>query len=77
MKKLMKLDDKLLSRKKSIVENVYDQLRNIPQIAHSHHGYNQATKEKTEELLMLAIEGQKRIKDQLLRIDSTYPKNYV
>ncbi|AUC61256.1 IS982 family transposase [Cyanobacterium sp. HL-69] len=35
--KLMKLHDKLLSRKRSIVENVYDQLKNISQIEHSRH----------------------------------------
>lgn len=32
-----------------------------------------ATQEELEELLTLAIEGRKRIKDQLMRIDSTYP----
>ena len=36
--------------------------------------HNEATKEEIEELLKLAIEGRKRVKDQLLRIDSTYPK---
>jgi ATP-dependent Lon protease len=36
--------------------------------------HNEATKEEIEELLTLAIEGRKRVKDQLLRIDSTYPK---
>ncbi len=33
-----------------------------------------ATKEEVEELLRLAIEGRKRVKDQLMRIDSTYEK---
>jgi len=32
----------------------------------------QASKEEIEELLAFAIEGRKRVKDQLLRIDSTY-----
>ncbi|MCC5808691.1 MAG: BREX system Lon protease-like protein BrxL [Opitutales bacterium] len=31
-----------------------------------------ATKEETEELLRFAIEGRKRVKDQVMRIDSTY-----
>ena len=31
-----------------------------------------ATKEETEEILKFAIEGRKRVKDQLMRIDSTY-----
>jgi ATP-dependent Lon protease len=33
-----------------------------------------ATKEEVEELLRFAIEGRKRVKDQLMRIDSTYGK---
>ncbi len=32
----------------------------------------EATPEETEELLRFAVEGRKRVKDQLLRIDSTY-----
>lgn len=32
-----------------------------------------ATKEEIRELLALAMEGRKRVKDQLMRIDSTYP----
>tara|TARA_R110000787_G_scaffold139048_1_gene252704 strand:- start:208 stop:2784 length:2577 start_codon:yes stop_codon:yes gene_type:complete len=32
-----------------------------------------ATTEEVEELLRLSIEGRKRVKDQLMRIDSTYP----
>ena len=32
-----------------------------------------APKEEVEELLRFAIEGRKRVKDQLMRIDSTYP----
>ncbi|ESX84797.1 BREX system Lon protease-like protein BrxL [Mesorhizobium sp. M0871] len=32
-----------------------------------------ASKEETEELLRLSIEGRKRVKDQLMRIDTTYP----
>jgi ATP-dependent Lon protease len=32
-----------------------------------------ASKEEIEELLKFAIEGRKRVKDQLMRIDSTYP----
>jgi len=34
----------------------------------------EAPKEDIEELLVFAIEGRKRIKDQLMRIDTTYPK---
>jgi ATP-dependent Lon protease len=33
-----------------------------------------ATEAEVEELLHLAVEGRKRVKDQLLRIDSTYPE---
>ncbi len=33
-----------------------------------------ASKEEIEELLKFSIEGRKRVKDQLMRIDSTYPK---
>jgi len=33
-----------------------------------------ATTEEIEELLRLSIEGRKRVKDQLMRIDSTYPE---
>lgn len=32
-----------------------------------------ASTEEIEELLRLAIEGRKRVKDQLMRIDTTYP----
>lgn len=35
--RLMRLSDKLLSRKRSIVETVIDQLKNISQIEHSRH----------------------------------------
>lgn len=35
--KLMKLTDKLLTRKRSIVETIIDQLKNISQIEHSRH----------------------------------------
>ena len=35
--KLMRLNDKLLARKRSIVETVIDQLKNISQIEHSRH----------------------------------------
>lgn len=34
--------------------------------------HRSATKEEVEELLRFAIEGRKRVKDQLMRIDSTY-----
>jgi ATP-dependent Lon protease len=36
--------------------------------------HGDATKEEVEELLRVAIEGRKRVKDQLMRIDSTYGK---
>ena len=36
--------------------------------------HGEATKEEVEELLRFAIEGRKRVKDQLKRIDSTYGK---
>ena len=36
--------------------------------------HRSATKEELEELLRFAIEGRKRVKDQLMRIDSTYGK---
>ena len=35
--KLMPLMDKLLTRKRSIIETIIDQLRNISQIEHSRH----------------------------------------
>jgi ATP-dependent Lon protease len=35
--------------------------------------HKQATKEEVEEILKFAIEGRKRVKDQLMRIDTTYP----
>jgi transposase len=35
--KLMRLNDKLLSRKRSIIETIIDQLKNISQIEHSRH----------------------------------------
>ncbi|CPV54860.1 Uncharacterised protein [Mycobacteroides abscessus subsp. abscessus] len=35
------------------------------------HPHGQATTEETEEILRFAIEGRKRVKDQILRIDST------
>ena len=35
--RLMRLTDKLLSRKRSIIETVIDQLKNISQIEHSRH----------------------------------------
>jgi len=35
--RLMRLQDKLLSRKRSIVEIIIDQLKNISQIEHSRH----------------------------------------
>jgi hypothetical protein len=37
MNKLMRLNDKLLSRKRSIIETIIDQLKNISQIEHSRH----------------------------------------
>lgn len=33
----MRLSDKLLSRKRSIIETIIDQLKNISQIEHSRH----------------------------------------
>lgn len=33
-----------------------------------------ATRQETEEMLRLAVEGRKRVKDQLMRIDTTYPE---
>ena len=35
---------------------------------------NDATEDETKELLMVAMEGRKRVKDQLLRIDTTFDK---
>ena len=35
--RLMRLSDKLLSRKRSIIETIIDQLKNISQIEHSRH----------------------------------------
>ena len=36
--------------------------------------HGEVTPEEVEEVLMFSIEGRKRVKDQLLRIDSTYPE---
>lgn len=36
------------------------------------HPHGEASKEEVEELLRFAMEGRKRVKDQLIRIDSTY-----
>jgi ATP-dependent Lon protease len=38
------------------------------------HPTGEATKQEVEELLQFAIEGRKRVKDQLMRIDTTYGK---
>ncbi|MFN9860778.1 MAG: transposase, partial [Pseudanabaena sp.] len=35
--RLMRLNDKLLARKRSIIETIIDQLKNISQIEHSRH----------------------------------------
>jgi Transposase DDE domain len=35
--RLMRLTDKLLARKRSIIETIIDQLKNISQIEHSRH----------------------------------------
>jgi len=35
--KLMRLTDKLLARKRAIIETIIDQLKNISQIEHSRH----------------------------------------
>jgi hypothetical protein len=35
--RLMRLTDKLLSRKRSIIETIIDQLKNVSQIEHSRH----------------------------------------
>lgn len=37
------------------------------------HPQGGATKDEVEEILQLAIEGRKRVKDQLLRLDDTFP----
>jgi hypothetical protein len=37
--RLLPLDDRLLLRKRSIIETVIDQLKNISQIEHSHHRF--------------------------------------
>lgn len=38
--------------------------------------HGQASKEEAETLLKFAVEGRKRVKDQLMRIDSTFPDAY-
>ncbi|MGB4405565.1 MAG: BREX system Lon protease-like protein BrxL, partial [Sphaerochaeta sp.] len=37
------------------------------------HPTGEATKEETEEILRFALEGRKRVKDQMIRIDHTFP----
>ena len=37
---------------------------------------NDASEKETQELLTIAIEGRKRVKDQLLRIDTTFNRTH-
>ncbi len=50
-------------------DGIHKTFSGLMKILYPHNG---ATLEETEEILRFAIEGRKRVKDQLLRIDSTY-----
>lgn len=50
-------------------EGIYKSFSGLMKILFPH---GEAKAEETEELLRFAIEGRKRVKDQLLRLDSTY-----
>lgn len=50
-------------------DGIHKTFSGLMKILYPHGG---ATKDETEEILRFAIEGRKRVKDQLMRIDSTY-----
>ena len=53
--KIMKLTDKILLRKRSIIETVNDQLKNISQIEHTRHRSPQNFQINCQELLLIVI----------------------
>ena len=61
------LANELSSRDRTAVEKTFSGLMKIL------YPHRQATQAEIEEVLRFALEGRKRVKDQLLRIDSTYP----
>jgi ATP-dependent Lon protease len=60
------LFDDISTRDKTGIEKTFAGLMKIL------YPHQEATPEEMEELLQLSIEGRKRVKDQLMRIDSTY-----
>lgn len=67
-KKWFSLDDSLSTRDKDGVNKTFSGLLKIL------YPSGECTKEQVQELLEVALEGRKRVKDQILRIDSTFSK---
>jgi ATP-dependent Lon protease len=67
-KKLFSLSEEISTRDRDGINKTFSGLMKIlyPQ--------GEATEAEVEDVLCTAIEGRKRVKDQLLRIDSTYPE---
>jgi ATP-dependent Lon protease len=62
-----RLSDEISTRDRDGINKTFSGLMKIL------YPHGEATDEEVEEVLRIAIEGRKRVKDQLLRIDSTYP----
>jgi ATP-dependent Lon protease len=62
-----RLSDEISTRDRDGINKTFSGLMKIL------YPHGEATDAEVEEVLRLAIEGRKRVKDQLLRIDSTYP----
>lgn len=67
-KKYFSLSDKISTRDRDGINKTFSGLMKIL------FPLGDASEEEMEEILRAAIEGRKRVKDQLLRIDSTYPE---
>ena len=63
-----RLSDEISTRDR---DGIHKTFSGLMKILFPHGG---ATDEEIEEVLRVAMEGRKRVKDQLLRIDATYPK---
>jgi ATP-dependent Lon protease len=62
-----RLSDEISTRDRDGINKTFSGLMKIL------YPHDEATDAEVEEVLRVAIEGRKRVKDQLLRIDSTYP----
>lgn len=62
-----RLSDEISTRDRDGINKTFSGLMKIL------YPHGEATDSEVEEVLRVAIEGRKRVKDQLLRIDSTYP----